>query len=239
MMRTMPTLLSSAGMSHPDLALHSSLESIPGVWASAFHDGIVWCNQLVVRVADMMLGVAREASKPAASQHSAGAEDRNSLVMSRVRSTLFGPYGCLHRNLMLAASQRAALDSCSAPSAAAQSSLTRGSSSGCGSEAAAGGRGVPLTLSEALTRAPTTKCTGPNLAWYLQYNTPRAVTTPLLHLKHSAIKVSQRSSARSMLLVVLIHDADAEPSRHHGFSAALDTQQHDPGKGLCGPVLCG
>ena len=158
------------------------------MWASTYHDGIVWCNQLVRKLSTMMLQIASDlnqghkgtcldhgidggsASCPPGGEgdegppRGGGMQDlltlRNDLVMRHVKHALIGrDNGGLHQRLFLRA------DGHNRPP------------------------GPPVKLHDALRGASGRRqCTGANLVWYLQYNSPKPVTKALFQLDHSSIK---------------------------------------------------
>lgn len=228
------TIRAPAGMSLPGLSLHTSLEAVPGVWASAHHNCIVWCNQLTVKLAQTLLSLGAElraaADVRATGEHLRGSggapadedgadlhrrtdqgrvgwdsswlQERNQLVMERVRKALLGT--SLHSQLQLPAPGS---NSGSAAGASAvgdrrshnggSGSSSNGDSTGSGSSKASNsGRRATVSssrsgLGEVLARAAGPQCKGANLAWYMQYLTPRVVARPLLQLRHSSIKVCE------------------------------------------------
>ena len=179
---------SSPGVSPPEISLHAIVEAIPGVWASTYHDGIVWCNQLVTRLSSMMLQIASDLNRgrnvtcPDNGDHNPKScplikggdeghvkaeedplEARNKLVMGYARNALVGNGKSLRQQLFQKSD---------------------------GPDALTGGRALPLRLNDILNDPTRRKqCTGANLVWYLQYNSPRPVTKRLLQLKPSSIKV--------------------------------------------------
>ncbi len=153
------------------------------MWASAHHDGICWCNQLVAKLAEMMLRVAIDVHSSAfeagegttgstcgVTGPAAGMAARSRLVMRRVRSALVGA-GSLYQQL-LPTGQGGGQQAAQAPWQS--------------------GSAIPQRdLSQALKQAHRRQCAGANLAWYLQYNTPKLPTKQaLLQLRHTSIKVS-------------------------------------------------
>lgn len=227
------TIRAHAGMSLPGLSIHTSLEAVPGVWASAHHNCIVWCNQLTVKLAQTLLSLGAELRAAADARAkgerlggSGGAtadedgadlhrstdqegrvvwerswlQERNQLVMERMRKALLGT--SLHSQLQLPASGSNSGSPAGASALGDRRSHNGGSGSsssgdsiGSGSsEASKSGRRHAVSssrpgLGEVLARAAGPQCKGANLAWYMQYLTPRVVTRPLLQLRHSSIKV--------------------------------------------------
>ena len=147
--------------------MHADTEGIPGVWASSHHDGIVWCNQLVVKLSVLLRDIAiralaaseesmqqrRHASdSPPTEADGSVLASRAAMVMRRAEVALRGGDGrSLADRLMITKKD--------------------------------------WKLDEVLEGADRKPCTGANLAWYQQYNTAKTVTKPLLQLKPSSVKV--------------------------------------------------
>eukprot|EP00955_Chlamydomonas_euryale_P034461 349801-Chlamydomonas_euryale.AAC.26 len=96
-MHELPTFIlqprMSAGRVPDELALHASTEDVPGVWASADHNCIMWCNQLVVRLASLLLQVAEDVHQDT------DPSSRSALVLRHARTMLTGG---IHERLMFA-----------------------------------------------------------------------------------------------------------------------------------------
>ncbi|GAX74124.1 hypothetical protein CEUSTIGMA_g1573.t1 [Chlamydomonas eustigma] len=188
--------------------LHTSMESIPGVWASVHHEGIVWCNQLLIKTVAMMMDVAgnissryshsevnthpETASQGAAGQKAGQESGKSELlilpaqkawVLKVAHQALLGS-GSLHQHLMLHPWSDLQDDADGATSSSAPPEV-----GDLGHEKHDGTLSGGL-LHKALILAEERECRGANLAWYLQYNTPKMVHKPMIKLKHSSIKAS-------------------------------------------------
>ena len=204
-------LHTTTGLWPPELSLHADTEAIPGVWASAYHDGIVWCNQLVVKLSALLRDVAiRSLSATpspslSSSPTSSWLDNRAATIIQRAEVALRGRTG---RNLM----ERMMLETTSTEGQSQAQNGTGGKGSGGG-----GGIGEDIgddgqdgerqsrdvdnslptpspprvwSVDEALAKlADRRLCSGANLAWFQQYNSDKAVKKPLLQLRQSSVKV--------------------------------------------------
>jgi hypothetical protein len=192
------------------------MESIPGVWASVHHEGIVWCNQLLIRTISMMtdvaISVSSRSSLPERSTQTEGTdqgvtvqtEGRNigkllpfgavsaqkPFVLKVARKALLGS-GSLHQHLLLHPWSNPQHSNASTTAATVTPTASPEGAPGLGRQDGTLGGDV---AHQALMLAEEKQCRGANLAWYLQYNTPRTVRKPMIKLKHSSIKVSSPSS---------------------------------------------
>ena len=165
------------------------------MWASSYHDGIVWCNQLVVKLSVLLRDVAIRALS--------ASEDSSRRGRGRGQSFSGDPPPEAAQGPPLP--QEGANGPSLTPEAEGSLLASRAAMVMRRAEVALrGGNGRSLEdrlmiakkgwgLDEVLEGADRKTCTGANLAWYQQYNTAKKVTKPLLQLKPSSVKVWGRS----------------------------------------------
>lgn len=184
----------------PGYGFHVSTSTVPRVWASAYHDGIVWCNQLLGLLATMLNHMAADehfgppgqspgavppdgvvpgdggdpTSNPRADRSPSW---RRSLVKAYVDKYLVGQvWGQIHDGQVQ--------DSDPDTGHIGSRPMTE---PGSGS-----GRSSVEAVREAAAGSVSPGCGGTNHVWYLQYLTPKEVTGRLLQLDHASIKVGGR-----------------------------------------------